>query len=256
MLTNQWLEFDHRSKFQSVHIQWFQIKGQMRWIGTDQVISLHFCMSSSLLTHFASFHNSEIQILQQTPGRKRSWSAFWFLSSDIQRAKGSHWIAGKISYEKEWCCTGTAVHRMVGSPSPKVLQNRGDVALRYVATGMVGWAGVGLRDLRSLFQHAWFFNSEQFLPRKTFWSHLFWAPGAILQLLLQRQSHPSVTALSPHHPQAAPYFLGCPHRGRVIETPAETTEMAEEIAAFWCSGGQLREVDLYCNTDQYVLSET
>lgn len=113
------------AKFLSIHIQWFQNKGQKHWIGTDQIISLHFCMSSSLFTHFASFHNSEIQIPQQTPGRKRSWSAFWFLSSDIQWAMGSRWIEGKLSYEKEWCCTATAVQGTVGSQSPKVLQNHG-----------------------------------------------------------------------------------------------------------------------------------
>ena len=41
---------------------------------------------------------------------------------------------------------------VVGSPSLEVFQNRGDVALRDVGSGTVGWAGVGLGDLRGLFQ--------------------------------------------------------------------------------------------------------
>ena len=39
---------------------------------------------------------------------------------------------------------------VVGSPSPKVFLSRGDVALRDMGT--VGWAGVGVGDLRGLFQ--------------------------------------------------------------------------------------------------------
>lgn len=42
----------------------------------------------------------------------------------------------------------------------------------------------------------------------------------------------------------------------MMETPAQTTEIAEEIAAFWCSGGQVHKVDLHHDTDQYVLSKT
>ena len=41
---------------------------------------------------------------------------------------------------------------VVGSPSLEVLQNHGDVALRDVVMGMVGWAEVGLGDLGGLFQ--------------------------------------------------------------------------------------------------------
>jgi len=40
---------------------------------------------------------------------------------------------------------------VVGSPSLEVLQNHGDVAQRDVVMGMVGWAGIGLDDLRGLF---------------------------------------------------------------------------------------------------------
>lgn len=40
----------------------------------------------------------------------------------------------------------------MGSPSPEVFHNCGDVALRGVVMGMVGWAGVGLGDLSGFFQ--------------------------------------------------------------------------------------------------------
>jgi len=59
---------------------------------------------------------------------------------------------GKISSQKEWCCSGTAAQRGVGSPSLEVFQSRRDVALGEVVMGMVGWFGVGLDDLRGLFQ--------------------------------------------------------------------------------------------------------
>ena len=43
------------------------------------------------------------------------------------------------------------LHGEVGeSPSLEVFKDRGDVALRDVVTGMVGWVGVGLGDLRGL----------------------------------------------------------------------------------------------------------
>ena len=38
------------------------------------------------------------------------------------------------------------------SPSPEVFQVRGDVALRDVVMGMVGWVGVALGELGGLFQ--------------------------------------------------------------------------------------------------------
>jgi len=41
---------------------------------------------------------------------------------------------------------------VVRSPSLEVLESHGDVALRDVDGGMVGWAGVGLGDHRGLFQ--------------------------------------------------------------------------------------------------------
>ena len=42
---------------------------------------------------------------------------------------------------------------VVGSPSLEVLKNHGDVALRAVVMGTQwGWVGVGLGDLRGLFQ--------------------------------------------------------------------------------------------------------
>mgnify|MGYP001852526754 CR=1 FL=1 len=48
--------------------------------------------------------------------------------------------------------------REVGeSPSPDMLQSCGDVALRYM--GRWGWAGVGLGDLRGIFEPKWFHNS-------------------------------------------------------------------------------------------------
>ena len=37
-------------------------------------------------------------------------------------------------------------------PSLEVFQNREDVALRDVVSGHAGWVGVGLGDLRGLFQ--------------------------------------------------------------------------------------------------------
>ena len=40
----------------------------------------------------------------------------------------------------------------VGSPSLEVLKNCGDVALRDVVSGTVGWVGVGLGDHGGLFQ--------------------------------------------------------------------------------------------------------
>lgn len=40
----------------------------------------------------------------------------------------------------------------MGSPSLEVLLNHGDVALRDVVMGMVGWVGAGLGDLSALFQ--------------------------------------------------------------------------------------------------------
>ena len=41
---------------------------------------------------------------------------------------------------------------VVGSPSLEVLQNHGDVALRDVVRGTVGWVGIGVGDLGDLFQ--------------------------------------------------------------------------------------------------------
>ena len=65
---------------------------------------------------------------------------------------GSGWLLGNNSSPKEWCCSGTAARGVVGSASLEVLQNCGDVALRDVVMGMVGW--VGSDDLGSLFQLA------------------------------------------------------------------------------------------------------
>jgi len=45
-----------------------------------------------------------------------------------------------------------AAQGLVGSPSLKVFQNHGNVALRDVVMGMVGCFGVGLGDLSVLFQ--------------------------------------------------------------------------------------------------------
>ena len=39
-----------------------------------------------------------------------------------------------------------------GSPPLEVLQNHGDVALRDVVMGTVGWVGIGVGDLGDLFQ--------------------------------------------------------------------------------------------------------
>ena len=61
---------------------------------------------------------------------------------------GSGWLLGKISSQKEQLCTGTAVQGVWESPSLEVLKNCGDVALRDVVMGTIGWVG----DLRGLFQ--------------------------------------------------------------------------------------------------------
>ena len=68
----------------------------------------------------------------------------------LVKIPASGWILGTISSQKEQCCSGTAVQGVVGSPSLEVFCICGDVALRDV--GMVGWVGVGLGDLRGLFQ--------------------------------------------------------------------------------------------------------
>jgi len=52
----------------------------------------------------------------------------------------------------------------VESPSLKVFQNRGDVALRDVVMGMVGMGWVELGDLRALFQPLWLYVSSAFCP--------------------------------------------------------------------------------------------
>lgn len=45
-----------------------------------------------------------------------------------------------------------AAQSLVGSLSLEVLHCSGHVALRDVGMGMMGWVGVGLGDLRDLFQ--------------------------------------------------------------------------------------------------------
>ena len=50
----------------------------------------------------------------------------------------------------------------MGSPSLEVLQSRGDVAMRDVVVGMVGWVGVGLGDLRALLQPSCFCDDFPF----------------------------------------------------------------------------------------------
>ena len=58
--------------------------------------------------------------------------------------EGSGWEPGRISSQKEWCCSGTAAQGVVGSPSLEVLQNCGDVVLRDVVMGTVlGWGRTG-----------------------------------------------------------------------------------------------------------------
>lgn len=47
---------------------------------------------------------------------------------------------------------GTAAQGGVEPPPPGVFQSCGVVALRTWAMGMGGWVGVGLGDLRGLFQ--------------------------------------------------------------------------------------------------------
>ena len=49
---------------------------------------------------------------------------------------------GNISSLKEQCCSGTAAHGVVGSPSLEVSQSCGDVALRDVGSGH-GGGGLG-----------------------------------------------------------------------------------------------------------------
>ena len=61
-------------------------------------------------------------------------------------------LLGKVSPEKEWCCSGTAAQGMVGSPSLEVFQSHGDVAVRDVVMGVGGRVGVGLGGLSGLFQ--------------------------------------------------------------------------------------------------------
>jgi len=62
---------------------------------------------------------------------------------------GSGWLLGKTSCPKQWQCIGTAAQGVVESPSLEVFRDHGDVALRDVVMGMVGWVGVGPGDLKS-----------------------------------------------------------------------------------------------------------
>ena len=56
------------------------------------------------------------------------------------------------NFSKRVVTHSAAAQGAVGSPSLETLQNRGDVALRDVGMGMVGWVGVGLDDPSGLFQ--------------------------------------------------------------------------------------------------------
>lgn len=53
-------------------------------------------------------------------------------------ALGWERILGEISYLSEWWCVGTAAQGVLGSPSLRVFQNRGDVALRDTVSGYGG----------------------------------------------------------------------------------------------------------------------
>lgn len=54
-------------------------------------------------------------------------------------ALGWERILGEISYLSEWWCVGTAAQGVLGSPSLRVFQNRGDVALRDVLSRQRWW---------------------------------------------------------------------------------------------------------------------
>jgi len=59
-------------------------------------------------------------------------------------------MLGRISSQKEWSGAGKAAQGG-GGGTLEVLQNRGDVALRDVAIGTLGWVGVGLRGSQRSF---------------------------------------------------------------------------------------------------------
>jgi len=50
-------------------------------------------------------------------------------------------MLGKMSSEKEWCCSGTAAQGVLEPPSLEVFQTHGDAALRDVPNGFggMGW---------------------------------------------------------------------------------------------------------------------
>ena len=69
-----------------------------------------------------------------------------FGSPRIERCCSKLWVPFPLN-----CIgVGTAAQGVVGSPSLEESQSHGDVALRDVVMGMVGWVGVGLGDLRGL----------------------------------------------------------------------------------------------------------
>jgi len=80
------------------------------------------------------------------------WRQWWRTGETSRVLTSMGWILGNISSQKEWLGTGTAAQGVVESPSLEVFMNHGDVALRDVVMNTVGWVGVGLGDLRGLFQ--------------------------------------------------------------------------------------------------------
>ena len=104
-----------------------------------------------------------------------------------------------------------------GVTVPEVYQSCGDVALRDVSVGTVGWVGVVLGDLSGLFQPSGFCDStfphgltQQLTTSLTPTQHLW-------------EAHKNQGGHSPHRPALSPQPLAATHRSL-------------EVTASWCQG--------------------
>jgi len=148
----------HRVAMSSAHLRW-ELLCQDKGNQDDPYGSFPM---GDILWFYDSFYI-------QTLVARASWekdSSITEISSNLNDSvitsrRGSGWILGNISSGEDGSGTGTAAQGVAKSPSLEVFKNYGHVAL----TGrglmdMVGWIGVGLDDLRALFEPRWFYNSN------------------------------------------------------------------------------------------------